>query len=370
MMQIVEVRLASQPYAIEVQPDALSTLGARIRALTGATRALLIADEAVMHPHAEYALHSVLSAGIDVTLTTIIAEERRKTLDTVHELYAEMLKAKLDRHSVVIALGGGIVGDVAGFAAATFLRGIRIVQVPTTLLAMVDASIGGKTGVNIALPGRTELGKNLIGAFWQPAGVIIDPETLRTLEPREFRSGLGECLKHGIIADAGLFEFLAEVGPSGASLDTPELADLIAQAADVKAAIVAEDEREHGRRVLLNLGHTFAHAIEPIAAMNLHHGEAVAIGLCAAAHTAQSLDRLDAHAAQRIVDVVEACGLPTRLPIAWSAHELLDMMRFDKKVKDDTVRLVLPTRIGAAAMFDDVDPAVILETWRAIGADT
>ncbi|MEM7228309.1 MAG: 3-dehydroquinate synthase [Planctomycetota bacterium] len=368
MTQVIEVRIARAPYRIEVEPGALAQLGASVRELTGAARVLLAMDEQVVEPHGSMAKSSLDAEGIDVLVATLVAEEKQKSLATVQRLYAAMLEGRLDRTSAVVALGGGVVGDIAGFAAATFLRGVPVVQVPTTLLAMVDASIGGKTGVNHPLPGGTTLGKNLVGAFWQPAGVIIDPETLRTLDPRDFRCGLAECLKHGIIADPSLFEYLADVGPMGPSLDTPELADIITQAADVKARIVADDERESSSRALLNLGHTFGHAIEPIAALDLRHGEAVAIGLCAAAHLAVATNRLDADDCARIQQVVEGCGLPTRLPKPVHAADLLETMRYDKKNRDDRLRLVLPTSIGSAEVVEGITDAQVIETWRALGA--
>jgi len=324
----------------------------------------------VVEPHATRLNASLADAGTETSMTAIVAEEHEKSLATVERLYGEMLAARLDRKSVVVAIGGGITGDVAGFAAATFLRGVRLVHVPTTLLAMVDAAIGGKTGVNIPLPDAGGLGKNLIGAFWQPASVLIDPATLRTLAVRDFRCGLAECIKHGIIADPGLFELLAQDGPVGSSLEARELAKLIRRAVEVKARIVERDEREAGERALLNLGHTFAHAIESVASMTLRHGEAVAVGLCGAAHVAVASGRLDDAEAQRINRLIESCGLPTALPKPAPAHELVDIMRYDKKVKDDRIRLVLPTRIGAATVVDDVPPDLIIDAWRALGAST
>jgi 3-dehydroquinate synthase len=291
----------------------------------------------------------------------------------VHAMYAAMLAHHLERRSPVIALGGGIVGDVAGFAAATYLRGVPLVHVPTTLLAMVDASIGGKTGVNYPIPpdphGRRTMGKNLIGAFWQPRGVIVDPLVLRTLEGRDFRCGLAECIKHGVIADAELLSFIEANLEAIAGLDVDVLVELIARSAQVKAGIVEEDECEAGRRALLNLGHTFGHVIEPIEALDLRHGEAVAIGICAAARCAVETGRLGSGDEERIVGLLGSAGLPTRLAQPVDANRLIDAMGYDKKVAGGRLRLVLPTALGRAEIFDDVPREAIISAWAAAGAD-
>jgi 3-dehydroquinate synthase len=287
-------------------------------------------------------------------------------------MYTAMLAFRLERQGPVVALGGGIVGDVAGFAAATWLRGVPLVQVPTTLLAMVDAAIGGKTGVNHPLPpdpaGRRELGKNLIGAFWQPRAVVVDPLVLRTLPERDFRCGLAECIKHGLLADAGLLSFIEARLQGIIELDTETLTELIARGAQIKVAIVQEDEREAGRRALLNLGHTFAHVIEPIEALDLRHGEAVAIGICVAARCARETGRLARDDEKRISDLLGRAGLPTRLPRPIDAQRLIDGMGYDKKVARGRLRLVLPIAPGRAEIVDDVPEEAIICAWHAVGA--
>jgi 3-dehydroquinate synthase len=275
--------------------------------------------------------------------------------------------AGLERGSPVVALGGGIVGDTAGFAAATFMRGVPLVQVPTTLLAMVDAAIGGKTGVNYGLPGDG-LGKNMIGAFWQPRAVVVDPLVLETLDPRDFRCGLAECIKHALIADASLLGFLAERAAAIRRLDTDALVTLIERCARIKVEIVQQDERETGRRALLNLGHTFAHALEARKHTDLRHGEAVAIGLVAAARCAVRTGRLSAADEQRIGSVLEAFDLPLRMPTPIGVSELVATMRYDKKVAAGRLRLVLPAGLGAAEITDDVPADAVSAAWAHVGA--
>lgn len=355
------------PYEIIIEPRGLDRLGEVTRTVAPSHRVILIADAQIAMTHGRRARRSLERAGYEIHLTQLAAEESNKTLEAVRNLYKAMLAAQLDRTCPVIALGGGLVGDVAGFAAATFLRGLPLVQVPTTLLAMVDASIGGKTGVNFALPSG-KLGKNLIGAFHQPKAVLADPETLRTLDQRELRCGLAECIKHGMIADTDL---LLAMGPRIdriLQLDTNTLTNLIEQSARVKVSIVEEDDREAGRRALLNLGHTFAHVLEPIKELDLKHGEAVAIGLCAAAHAAVLTHRLDIDDAHLVEALVEEAGLPTRTKEPVRLASLLGAMEYDKKVAQGKLRLVLPRGIGNAEIVSDVPAEVIAAAWTYVGA--
>jgi 3-dehydroquinate synthase len=283
-----------------------------------------------------------------------------------------MLGARLERRSPVVALGGGVVGDTAGFAAATYLRGVPLVQAPTTLLAMVDAAIGGKTGVNIEIPPSEHapcvLGKNLIGAFWQPRAVVCDPLVLRTLPQRDLRCGLAECVKHALIADPGLLTLLAESCGEIESCDEEALTPLIARSAAVKINIVQEDEREAGSRALLNLGHTFAHAIEPIPELDLRHGEAVSIGVCAAVRCAVLTGRMEETEGDIVVDLLELLGLPVEMPQPVEIDRLLHAMSYDKKAAGGRVRLVLPTGLGSAAIVDDAPAEAVIEAWESVGA--
>jgi 3-dehydroquinate synthase len=247
----------------------------------------------------------------------------------------------------VIALGGGVIGDMAGFLAATILRGVPVVQVPTTLLAMVDASVGGKTGVNATA------GKNLIGAFHQPIAVLIDPNVLKTLPARELRGGLAECIKHEIIRDADGFASLEHNIQRAMNLDIEFLSALIAHNVAIKAKVVQADPFERGERAHLNFGHTFGHAIETVSRYEYSHGESVALGMTAAARLAQSLCMIDAAAESRIVNLIEAAGLPTS-GLKLDVDAVVNAMAFDKKVEGGKLRLILPTKIGAATIRDDV----------------
>jgi len=374
-MPTVPVPIEDAPYDVIVEPGALAQLGSIVRRVIDARPGgvLLAVDRSVAGDHGRAAAAALEGAGYAVAVAELVADEREKTLGAVRAVYETMLAARLERGSPLVAVGGGVIGDVAGFAAATYLRGVPLVQVPTTLLAMVDAAIGGKTGVNFPLPradgaGAPTLGKNLIGAFWQPRGVVSDPRTLSTLPVRELRCGLAECVKHAVIADASLLDAIRGTAAAILAVDEDALTALVARSAAVKAAIVAEDEREQGRRALLNLGHTFAHVIETIDALELKHGEAVAIGTCAACAAAVETGRLGAGDAAIVRETLASLGLPVALPRPHPAAPLIDAMRFDKKVAGGRVRLVLPTSIGSAALFDDVPAPVITSAWRSVGA--
>jgi 3-dehydroquinate synthase len=379
---VIDVSSERGTYAIVIEPGAIDRLGALVRDAVGndldpsarrAGSAFLAADAAIAATHGAAARRALESAGWTVHAVQIAAEEKEKTLDTVRSLYAAMLEARMERSSPVVALGGGVVGDVAGFAAATYLRGVPLVHVPTTLLAMVDAAIGGKTAVNFPLPRAAGgdgpvSGKNLIGAFWPPRLVVADPRVLGTLPPRELRCGLAECVKHAIIADAGLLALIESRAAAILGGDEGAQTELIARSAAVKVAIVQRDERESGPRALLNLGHTFAHVIEPIPELGLHHGEAVAIGLCAAATAAAATGRLGRADAEAIPRILARLGLPTALARPASAAALMRAMAYDKKVEGGRLRLILPRAIGAAEIAGDVPRGVVEAAWRAVGA--
>lgn len=367
-MPEITVHLPENAYSIHIEPGVLANLGDHVRRVAPHARCLLAMDANVVEPHGSIAKHALEDAGYEVVVATLIADEKHKTLASVDALYRVMLAAKLERKSPVIALGGGIVGDVAGYAAATYLRGVPLIQVPTTLLAMVDAAIGGKTGVNFPLPDSNDLGKNLIGAFWQPKAVIVDPQTLRTLPPREFRCGLAECVKHAAIADGAMLFWLQQQADAILALRMETIVELIERSATIKAEIVAEDEREAGRRALLNLGHTFAHAIESIAELDVRHGEAVATGLVAALHVATSLKRMNADDGEALFDALVKLDLPVLAADGVSIDRLMHAMTFDKKVEAGQVRLVLPLPAGGAELVDDVPEEFVREAWRAVGA--
>jgi len=366
-MTTLTVTLPAARYDITITSGALSRVGELTKAQAPHRRALLVVDRAIVHTHGEVARRSLQDAGYDVAEIHLEASETHKTLQVVQRIYGVMLAHRLERSSPVVAVGGGIVGDVAGFAAATYLRGVPLIQVPTTLLAMVDAAIGGKTGVNASLP-EGGMGKNLIGAFWQPRAVVIDPHTLRTLDKRHLRSGLAESIKHAMIADGALLDVIAHDADALVSCDLDTLATLIARSAAVKVKIVQDDEREAGNRALLNLGHTFAHAMEPIAELDLHHGEAVAIGLCAATHGAMLLGMCNDKYAMRVQSLLNTIGLPVRMAKPIAVDQLMQAMLYDKKVTSDKLRLILPCEPGVCRIVEDVPLAIVQKAWQHIGA--
>lgn len=320
----------------------------------------IITGSRVRELHAPRLVDSLTGRGFEPHVIAIPDHEQSKTLDSVRRIYDELLDAGLDRHSIVFALGGGAIGDIAGFAAATYMRGVPFVQMPTTLLAMVDASIGGKVGVD------HPRGKNLIGAFKHPYAVIADTDTLSTLSPAEFRSGMAEVVKHGIIGDAGLFEML-EREPHANPLSTQDGRRWIARAMQVKINIVARDPFEQGERGKLNLGHTFGHAFEMLSGPALLHGEAVAIGLVCAAQLAVRRGLCQADLATRIEDLVSALGLPARVPGTMRTEAILAAMAADKKRVARQLRFVLPLALGEVAIVDNIpieDVITVIEEVR------
>ncbi|MCH2148302.1 MAG: 3-dehydroquinate synthase [Phycisphaerales bacterium] len=363
-MTTQQVICSGGQYDILIEGGALAAVGPRVRSLE-CTQALLVADAQVAETHAAAAADSLAAAGCHVTMHTLPAHEVNKTMPAVESIWAAALAAGLDRSACMVAVGGGLIGDIAGFAAASFLRGVDFVQVPTTLLSMVDASVGGKTGINVQLPSG-ELGKNLAGAFWQPRVVIADPLTLSTLPLRERRCGLAEVIKHALIGDPDLLVVIEQHLDHILAADPDVTTSLIDRAVRVKVDIVQQDEREHGCRALLNLGHTFAHAIEPDGDLGLKHGEAVSIGLMAAAALSEGLGRLEGDWVPRLQALLEQAGLPARLPAARRPEDLVARMRFDKKIQSGSHRLIIPIAPGQVEIIDDVPEKAILEAWDAV----
>lgn len=368
-MQTLDVNLAPEScsYSLAVGAGGVERVGELVRAIAPDHKAMLIADAALASSYGHAAADSLRDAGYTLTTFELIAEESNKALTTVASMYEVMLAEGLERNSPVIAVGGGVVCDTAGYAAATYLRGVPLIHVPTTLLAMVDASIGGKTGVNVELPGGS-IGKNLIGAFWQPRLIIADPQTLQSLSDRQLRCGLAECIKHGVIDDAGLLDLIETRIDAIMARDPETLTELVVRSASVKVKIVQQDAREKGIRAVLNLGHTFAHVVEPIKELNLHHGEAVAIGLLAALHCSVETNRVSSDIAGRIAELIERVGLPTTLPSPVDVDAAMRAMRYDKKVEDGRLRMILPTSRSSVEIVADVPDAVIRSAWRAVGA--
>lgn len=361
--RIITVSLSADPYPILIGDGLLGRLGAFLieRGFQSGTRVLVVTNPEVQGFHGAEALTSLESSGFVVRTLVLEAGEERKTPATVAAIHDAAFAHRLERSSLIVALGGGVVGDMAGFAAATWLRGIAVVQVPTTLLAMVDAAIGGKTGVNH--PG----GKNLIGAFHQPKLVLIDPQVLVTLPEREFRAGMAEVIKYAVIGDEQLFNDLeqaAERDPQGglASREAigPELLQrLLERSAAAKARVVAADEREGGLRAILNYGHTLGHAVENLSGYGTWlHGEAVGLGMVAAGDIAVAMGLWGQADQDRQRRLVAAAGLPMGWP-ALDPEAVLTSLQADKKVRQGKVRFVLPTGVGSVAIRDDVDPATI-----------
>ena len=349
-MRQITVNLAGRSYDILIGPGMIARLGECLAPLHP-TSIHVVCTEVVAPLYASAVLASS-NAVAPTQLCTIADGESVKNLSTVSTILDALVGGRADRRSVVIALGGGVVGDIAGFAASIYMRGIRFVQVPTTLLAQVDSSVGGKTGVN------HPSGKNLIGSFHQPSIVVTDTATLKTLPAREVRAGLAEILKHGLLADRQYFEGTVEALPRLLALDADALEEAIAVSCAIKAAVVGRDERENGERALLNLGHTFGHAIEALTGYTQWlHGEAVACGLCLAADLSARLGMIGADALEAVRGAVARAGLPTRIP-GISCAAAFARMRADKKALAGRIDFVLLERIGQAVRRQVDDAAV------------
>jgi 3-dehydroquinate synthase len=345
--------------SIEIAPGSIATLGERIAALHPGKRIAIIADHAVAQHYATKALASCISSGMALGTTvggtvapgifTFPSGEQSKTRATWSLLTDQLIAAGHRRDSVLVALGGGVTGDLVGFVAATYMRGVPFVQVPTSLLAMIDASIGGKTGVD------TVAGKNLVGAFHQPSLVLIDPRLLKTLPPQHLRQGLAEAIKHGVIADASYFSWitssLREV-LDAAETDDATATRLVQRSVEIKVSVVSQDEREGGIRKILNFGHTIGHAVEQVTGYGVSHGDAVAIGMVAEATLAERLGIATPGLADTIATVCDAAGLPVRLPADADPSEIVIATRTDKKTRAGVVEYALPRGIGQMAGSD------------------
>lgn len=339
-------------YALEIQVGLSARAGERL--LAWGLRpgpVALVSETKLLELHGAPLLASLRAAGFKPTLCRIPGGEESKSLAQAAALYPQLAAAGVERSSPVLALGGGVVGDLAGFVAATWMRGVPFVQIPTSLLAMVDSSTGGKTGVDLPA------GKNLVGAFKQPAGVLIDPALLATLPPRDLRAGLAEVLKHGLIGAPALFERLARTPQDFLSPTASGWPELIAEALAVKVALVREDPYEGGRRAHLNLGHTFGHAFELCSAYALPHGEAVAVGLIAAAALAREVGAAPAALCAEVRACVEGLGLPSALQGIAPARARAAMSQ-DKKKRGQRLRFVIPRAVGEVVLIDDPGAAV------------
>ncbi len=362
MKSIIPVPLPQQSYNIAIVPGGLAQLGDWMVVQDGGLnlgkKVLLVSNPEIFAVYGDRACQSLQAAGFDVATHLIPAGEEHKHLGSIQALYDSALNHKLERSSTLVALGGGVIGDMTGFAAATWLRGINFVQVPTSLLAMVDASIGGKTGVN------HPQGKNLIGAFYQPKLVLIDPTVLATLPEREFRAGMAEVIKYGVIWSAELFEAL-ERNERLMQLEdlSPELQTAILDhSCRAKAEVVGKDEKESGLRAILNYGHTIGHAVESLTGYTVvNHGEAVGIGMVAAGHLGVALGLWDEASNGRQLALIEKAGLPTQLPAGIDLEAIIDALQSDKKVKAGKVRFILPQAIRSVVITDEVSREVLRE---------
>ena len=345
---IVPVKTDTWNYDIVLEPGAIKKAG---ELLNLNRRVLVVTDSGVPAQYAE----TVAAQCGEAAIVTIPQGEQSKCFDELRHLLSEMLDKSFTRVDCVVAVGGGVVGDLSGFAASCYMRGVDFYNVPTTLLSQVDSSVGGKTAVN------HPLGKNMIGAFYQPASVVVDLDCLKTLPPRELASGLAEVIKYGIILDGAFFNWLEENLDALLRLDGPAMAYCIRRCCELKAEVVAADERETGLRALLNLGHTFGHAIEAeMGYGNWLHGEAVAAGMVMAARTSERLGRFSSAETQRIITLLTRAGLPVNGPREMSAQAYLPHMLRDKKVLAGEMRLILPLAIGKSEVRSGVSHELVL----------
>ncbi len=356
-MRIVSVPLGRRSYAIKIAPGLLAQLGRECARLKLGRRCAVITDDNAGKFFAKAALKSLTASGFEPVLISVSAGEKSKRLAVVEKCYDELAAHRLERKSFIVALGGGVVGDLAGFVAATYLRGIPFVQVPTTLLAQVDSSVGGKTGVNL------RAGKNLVGAFYQPRLVLCDPDTLKTLPKREYISGLAEVVKYGIIFDAKLFAQLESDLPKILRRDSNTLSQIIARCCEIKAEVVSKDETESGLRAILNFGHTIGHAIEnSFGYGKFLHGEAIAIGQVVAAKLSHKILGLPSGDAERIEKLIVQAGLPVKIKLnSVQRKKLFAAMKLDKKVSAGEITFVLAKKIGKVVWGQRVSDLSIRE---------
>jgi 3-dehydroquinate synthase len=354
-MHTIEVRLADRSYPILIESGCLDRAGQVARLALGekALQAVIVSNQTVDRLYGRRVAAAFQKAGFRTHRLLLGDGERFKTLKTAQSLYGVLIEKRIERSDVIVALGGGVIGDVAGFVAATYLRGIRLIQVPTTLLAQIDSSVGGKTAVNHSL------GKNLIGVFHQPSLVVIDPAALATLPPREMQAGLYEAVKYGVIKDRRLFYRIEREVDRLKRLDSDELVHLIGRSCEIKAGVVRIDEREQGLRRILNFGHTVGHAIEAVTRYRRFlHGEAVAHGMRAASRIAETMGLLGREQRMAIETTINRIG---RLPGTKSLAigDIMSAMQHDKKAEAGHLTFVLPVEIGRVVVRPDVPPSVV-----------
>jgi 3-dehydroquinate synthase len=359
-MQIVRVNLGPRSYDVALTTGDSAGIGPFARAIAPRSVSALVVADQNLAGQAIVIGTRLFDHGFEVTQTVLPPGEQTKSLPFASTLYDRLADLPADRTTLIVAVGGGVIGDLAGFAAATYNRGLPLLMVPTSLLAMVDSSVGGKVGIN------HPKGKNLIGAFHQPAGVWIDTAFLATLPDREFRSGLAEVVKYGVILDAEFFEYLEAESSGILARNAERLERVVGRSCRLKADVVEQDEREEtGQRAALNYGHTFAHAFETVGGYGLWlHGEAVAAGMICASRLAEQLDLIPPEVTNRQVKLLNAFGLPTAPVADWPVDDLIAVMRRDKKAQGGRMRFVLPTRLGEVATFTDVPESLVREVLR------
>ena len=351
-MKKVTVRLGQNSYDINIGAGILNQTGLKIKELGLKDKAVVITNPVVNKLYGNIVSRSLIDAGYKTTVLEVPDGEEYKSLESAGKLYQQLAEFGAERTTAILALGGGVIGDLAGFTAATYMRGVPLVQLPTTLLAQCDSSIGGKTAVN---HGKL---KNEIGAFYQPRMTISDISTLKTLPKKEFTGGLAEVIKHAVIKDAQFFVYLEKNLDLIKALDDNVLEAVVAKSAQIKAEVVESDEKDMGLRNILNFGHTVGHAVESVSNFQVSHGQAVSIGMAAAANLAVELDLMDAESVIRLKNLLQKAGLMTKLP-KMEIKQVLRAMRYDKKVLHGKIRFVLPRSIGEVFITDDVSPQVV-----------
>lgn len=352
-MKQVNVGLEDNGYPILIKQSLLAEIGPELKHRNIGNKFIIISDEYVANLYAQDLIASCQGAGLDIHLLTFPRGEESKKLATIETLCRQLAQLGVDRQAVLLALGGGVTGDITGFIAAIYMRGIKFVQVPTSLLAQVDSSVGGKTGVDIPE------GKNLIGSFYQPQAVFVDTNVLQSLPAEEFRNGLAEVIKYGVIYDADFFNFLATNREAILAMDFPVVEAVIARCCTIKAEVVMADEKEADLRRILNYGHTLGHAVEAASDFNIAHGVAVGLGMVAANKLAVSHGILAPERAERIQSVIEDFGLPSQIPAHLNRQRMVDYLQTDKKSVDGKPFFILPSQIGKVIITNEVEPDII-----------
>lgn len=347
-MKRLTIDLADRSYDIFIGRDILGDIGKTLRELVGSNRVAVVTHPGINKLYGEKVVASLEASGFETLCIEVPEGEESKSLSQASKIFDRLVDFRCDRQTALVALGGGVIGDLTGFIAATFMRGIPFIQVPTTLLSQVDSSVGGKTAVN------HPKGKNLIGAFYQPRAVLIDIETLKTLPPDEFRVGMAEVIKYGVIADKDFFDYIDRNAEAILNLDRGCLEHIIETSCAIKARVVERDERESRYRMVLNFGHTYGHAIEAVANYSgFKHGEAVAIGMVYAARLSRLTGRCGADVENKIRALLEKIGLPVEVR-TMSANEITEAMALDKKVENKALKFILVKKIGEIEIVEDV----------------